>query len=230
MNTVFLVRHGENLANITHEFSSRRIDYSLTEKGVLQAQQTADRLRHAAIDEIYSSPLKRARETAAIIAAACGLDFTVMDNFREVDVGDYELEPIRDELWEIHNRIFIGWITGQPHAKFPNGDDYFSLLERMRTGIQQVTAGKNGRRILVVGHGGIFTATLKDLIPGLDYRDLFKIPMSNCSITELEMEESLNGPRGRLVSWASSAHLSGEAAELVLGFPKKGSFQDDSSS
>jgi broad specificity phosphatase PhoE len=42
MTTLYLVRHGENLANITKEFSYRAVDYPLTPKGILQAEQTAE--------------------------------------------------------------------------------------------------------------------------------------------------------------------------------------------
>ena len=41
INRIYLVRHGENRANLTKEFSYRLVDYPLTEKGILQAQQTA---------------------------------------------------------------------------------------------------------------------------------------------------------------------------------------------
>ena len=48
MNHLYLVRHGENVANLTKEFSCCKVDYSLTAKGVLQAQQTAHALALAA--------------------------------------------------------------------------------------------------------------------------------------------------------------------------------------
>jgi len=59
-NRLYLVRHGENLANLTKEFSYRQVDYSLTPKRVLQAQQTAACFTDKNIHEIYASPLKRA--------------------------------------------------------------------------------------------------------------------------------------------------------------------------
>lgn len=42
MNIIYLVRHGENKANLTKEFSYKKVDYPLTPKGVIQAQQTYD--------------------------------------------------------------------------------------------------------------------------------------------------------------------------------------------
>ncbi len=90
MNLVYLLRHGENTANLTKEFSCRKIDYSLTPRGILQAQQTAAFFQSQAIDAIYASPLKRAAETAAIIADALALPVTTIEELREIDVGPLE--------------------------------------------------------------------------------------------------------------------------------------------
>src|SRR4051812_45611032 len=99
MTRLYLVRHGENLANLTKEFSYKLVVHSLTDKGVLQAGQTALYFMGKQIDAIYSSPLKRAAETAQIIAAELGLPITTMENFREVNVGDLERYPPTEENW-----------------------------------------------------------------------------------------------------------------------------------
>jgi len=226
MNHLFLVRHGENLANLTKELSSRRVDYSLTPKGILQAEQTARHFLAAreagragyGIHAVYSSPLKRARETAEIIAGHLGLSVAVMDNFREIDVGDLELQPPTLRVWTIHNRIIEGWFRGQVEKAFPNGDNYITICNRMRAGIEQIVAGKDGQSFIVVGHGGIFTVTLPELCPsaGLSY---LRTENHNCSISEIEVEWSNGRLEGRLISWASYAHLHGPAADLVSGLP-----------
>src|SRR5437588_12038201 len=92
-NKVYLVRHGENPANLTREFSHRRVDYSLTPRGIEQARQTAEFFRKGRVDELYSSPLKRALETAQIIAGAVDRPITVVEEFRELNVGRLEDEP-----------------------------------------------------------------------------------------------------------------------------------------
>ena len=78
MNRLFLVRHGENVANLTKEFSYRLVDRSLTDKGVEQARQTAVYFQDKSIHAVYTSPLKRAAETAARMGGrlppACGGD------------------------------------------------------------------------------------------------------------------------------------------------------------
>src|SRR5438046_2904114 len=92
-NTLYLIRHGENPANLTKEFSYKLVDYSLTTKGRVQAEQTALFFRDKHIDEIYSSPLRRAKETADIISEELHVPVTVMEQFREINIGDLEGKP-----------------------------------------------------------------------------------------------------------------------------------------
>lgn len=227
MNTIYLVRHGENPANLTLEFASRNIDYSLNDKGREQAQQTAEYLADMGIHEIYASPLKRARETAQIIAARLALPVTVMEEFREIEVGDLEGQPVSDALWLQHDDIFFRWLKGEPEAAFPNGDSYHTLWGRMRSGLEQITRGKDNQKIVVVGHGGIFTATMPNLCPAADMRAILMQPNGNCSVSEVRLETQNGDVRGELLSWAYCGHLSGRAAELVLGFPKRGNLFPD---
>jgi len=224
MNRVFLVRHGENPANITKELSSRHVDYSLTEKGRMQARQTghffASQLYR--IDEIYASPLKRAHETALLIAEPFGLSVTVMDNFREVDVGRLEDPPISMAKWEVHNQIVDQWMTGNPEAIFPEGDNYHTLWGRFRAGLIEVLRGKNNRNLVIVGHGGIFCFTLKDLCPGVNLSEVFSIGNANCSVSEFSMQVIGDELQANLIRWADHSHLDGEAAVLVNPVPQEG--------
>jgi len=214
-NTVYLVRHGENVANLTREFSHRRIDYSLTEKGIEQARQTADFFRDKDIHAIYASPLKRAKETAHIIAEALELEVTVLEQFREVNVGTLETLPPTRENWEWHNRIVMEWFQGRPEVTFPEGENYHSLLGRMRNGLEEATAGRNGQNIIVIGHAGIFAITLKDICSNVDYKELLRHRQRNCSITEIELVTSDDTMAGGLKRWASYDHLTEDAPVLV---------------
>lgn len=218
MNHLFLVRHGENTANLTLEFSYRLVDYSLTPKGVLQARQTADFLSAKNIQEIYTSPLKRALETAQIIAAPLGLPVQAMEQFREVNVGDLEGQKPTAELWKQHNAIVKSWMDGHPELRFPGGEDLYTLLNRARAGYMQILAGKQSRNIVIVAHGGIFRFTLQHLFALVDPAILNQ-GTPNCAITEVEAQVTGDHLEGRLISFASTSHLSGEAANLVSGVP-----------
>jgi broad specificity phosphatase PhoE len=222
VNRLYLVRHGENRANLTKEFSCRRVDYSLTAKGVLQAEQTADHFRDKQIDEIFSSPLKRAQETAQILAARLGLAVTVVEGLREIDVGDLEDQPASAELWAFHNRIVDAWFSGQPEVAFPGGENYVTLRDRVRAALQQIVDGKDGRNLIIVGHGGSLSAAIRELCPTLDAGRFRHRPTHNCSITELAVEQRNGRLQGELIAWAGYTHLHGAAAELVPGTPQPG--------
>jgi broad specificity phosphatase PhoE len=218
-NRLYLVRHGENPANITKEFSSRRIDYSLNEKGVLQAQQTAKFFMDKNIHTVYASPLKRAKETAEIIAAELGLAVVVMDQFREIDVGFLEEQPVSNALWDYHHQVLRDWWEGFHSAAFPGGDNYGTLWNRMQNGLLEIVDGKMDQNLVVVGHGGLFSTTIKDLVPDVDRQLIFTKKNQNCSISELILCANSERVVGKLVSWCEIDHLSGEAADFVPGIP-----------
>jgi broad specificity phosphatase PhoE len=214
MRTLYLVRHGENLANITKEFSCKEVDYPLTSKGRLQAKQTADFFVNLQINSVYSSPLKRAKETAEIIAQNINLPVQIKESFREIDVGSLEGQLVTKELWKEHNEILLAWKEGDHSRSFPNGENYIELLARKRKGIERIRqeTDKNDN-VILVGHGGIFAATAKDLISeeGFTLRET-----QNCSITKLHEA----GDFFQVEYWSFIDHLSGEAAELNSGILK----------
>jgi broad specificity phosphatase PhoE len=216
MNTIYLVRHGENRANLTKEFSYKTVDYSLTPKGVLQAQQTAELFQDKQIHEVYSSPLKRARETAEIIAQALNLDVIVVEHFREVNVGALDGQASA-ESWAYHDQIVNDWFESRHDSAFDGGEDYWTLLARMRQGLHAIVERKSGRNIVVVGHGGLFTFTLKDICQNVDIPALRRNISPNCSIAEIGLSAEDGALQGELRSWGACAHLSGVAAQLVSG-------------
>ena len=225
-NRIYLVRHGENYANLTKEFSYRKVDYSLTPKGRLQAEQTAQVFVEKDIAAIYSSPLKRALETAAIIAERLKIRYKIVENFREVNVGALEGRPANVESWDLHNQVIEDWFAGRSERSFPGGENHISLCKRMRRGIEQIVRDHPNQNLVVVSHGGLFAFTLSDLCPQIDLGWFRKQENHNCSISEILVEWKNGKLNGQLVAWAQYNHLHGEAAKLVSGTPEKDFFQD----
>jgi len=207
VNTIYFVRHGENPANLNREFSYRIVDYPLTELGVRQAQQTASYFAGRTVDAIYSSPLKRARQTAEIIGTATGHDITIVEEFREINCGSFDGQPPTDAMWAHHDQILRQWRDGQHSVSFPDGEDYHTLVARARVGLEQVTAGQDGKHIVVVTHGGIVGATIKDVCRDLDLDLVWRVPNANCAITEIEVQRSDRETWGTLKRWAACDHL-----------------------
>jgi broad specificity phosphatase PhoE len=189
-NTLYLVRHGENRANLTKEFSYKLVDYPLTPKGVLQAEQTAVFFQSTIpLNAAYVSPLK-------------------------VNVGNFEMREPTEENWREHDQIFHQWFKGNLTVAFPGGENFLDLVARIKLGLLKATRRRDGERILIAAHGGSLSALIYTYCPR--EHSLINGIMDNCAITEIELltsdDEILDGT---LHSWASSAHLSGEAAQLV---------------
>jgi broad specificity phosphatase PhoE len=109
---VLWARHGQNLANVTRTLSHRTYDGDLTDLGRRQAQALADQLRGFVDDPIrllVCSPLRRARQTAEIVASTLGLEVAMeLEELREVNVGVLDGRGDTD-AWETYEAILAAW-------------------------------------------------------------------------------------------------------------------------
>lgn len=219
MNRVYFVRHGEGQDNVARQFSHKKVDRPLTERGRLQAMQTAEYLTGIPIDQIFCSPMKRTHETAQIIAARLGQDLTLLEDLREVNVGDLEKQDFNDETWGVYHHVTNQWYAGNAQVTYPGGEDYRTLWARMQRALKNILGNHSNRSFLIVGHGGIFTSTLKEFCPGLELTWLQNVEYYNCAITELEIELVNGELQGRIVNWASYDHLTEDALSRAAAIP-----------
>lgn len=198
MTTVIWARHGENLANVTRTLSFRACDQSLTERGCQQARDLAACLAAGpAPDRIVCSPLRRAAETAAILAEVLGTgDVTTDENLREVDVGS--LDGRNDaRAWQTYNSVLDAWRHGEYAARFPRGENCTGLAARLSAAFTAMTWPVNDQ-VLVVAHGANIRAALPLLAgvpdPGQD------LPTGGTARFIVSPADA--GARVCLVSWA----------------------------
>lgn len=158
MNTeILVVRHGESRTNVSREFSCRLIDHGLTQRGMEESTCTARWLCDHEVSAIYSSPLKRAKETATIIGRTIGLDVIVEEALREVDVGLLEGQP-SSQNWQVHNAIVDAWKQGQWGVSFPQGESFTDLVQRACLVLHGIAIRNSRRRIVVITHGAMLLA------------------------------------------------------------------------
>jgi len=211
-NTLYVVRHGENPANLNREFSYKLIDYSLTPKGTRQAEDTATFFGNKGIHAIYSSPLKRALETAEAIARPLGLPVTVIEEFRENNVGDLESQPVTEENWALHDRIIADWYAGRHDVSFPGGESFRGLVARIRAGLMQVLTeagdAEEARRIVIVAHGGILSGIARGIAHEPDRALIAARRCENCSVSEFDAQLGPDGLKLHMRDWAACEHLS----------------------
>ncbi len=147
---VHLVRHGESAANADPSVR-RSDDPPLTPRGREQAARAAATLARAGIDAVFSSPLRRARETADAIAAATGLASSDLAGVAEVGMGALT-DPETPEGRAERDAIFSAWLAGDFRRGFPGGERFEDVTRRVREALAAVARDHPGRRVAIVTH------------------------------------------------------------------------------
>jgi broad specificity phosphatase PhoE len=150
MTTLLLARHGQSDWNDEHRWQGHA-DRPLTEKGRAQAVALAERLAHIDLAAVYSSDLRRARETAGAVAARQGLRVETTPDLREVDVGSWS-SLTREEAQERFPEAYQRWLNGG--TGWDDGENYATMSRRVLAAVRRIAAAYEGDRVLVVSHGG----------------------------------------------------------------------------
>lgn len=149
---LILVRHGETVHNVAR-IAQGWNDSALSERGVSQVRQLAERIAGYAPNALFSSSLQRAMTTARAIAEKTGLTIQPLDELREMNYGRWENRSFLDVRREDAD-IYERWIA-DPDCPCPGGESHNDLLGRFRAALQKIEAAANGTalRPVVVTHG-----------------------------------------------------------------------------
>ncbi|HVR88838.1 MAG TPA: histidine phosphatase family protein [Candidatus Limnocylindria bacterium] len=145
--TLYLVRHGESEANAQGVFAGQT-DSPLTDRGRAQTQAVAAALRHVAFDRIVSSDLSRTRDTALAIADDRGVPVEVERNLREIDLG-----TAVGKTWD-ESKGIPGY-DPERFTQWPGGESLEQVFARAMQVIDRLVDESAGKRICIVGHGGV---------------------------------------------------------------------------
>lgn len=177
--TVLLVRHGTTATTGT-TLPGRASGLHLSEAGRAQAEAAAARIGALAdVRAVYASPLERAQETAAPIAATTGRRVRTAEGLNECDFGAWTGRKLADL------RRLAAWkqVQGLPSGfRFPNGESFAEMQTRICGTLGELTARHRGGAIVVVSHADPIKAAVAQAV-GTPL-DLFqRIVISPCSIS-----------------------------------------------
>ncbi|MBW3641088.1 MAG: bifunctional RNase H/acid phosphatase [Actinobacteria bacterium] len=147
--TTLLLRHGQTELSVQKRFSGVG-DQALTEVGRAQAAAAASRLAASGAVAVVSSPLRRAQQTAAVVAGALGLDVAVEQGLRETDFGDWEGYTFA-EVREKWPRELTAWLA-DPAVAPPFGESFADTASRVRQARDRVLAAYGGDVAVLVSH------------------------------------------------------------------------------
>ncbi len=198
MARIILVRHGKTDWNRELRIQGGSSDTSLNDEGRQQAENMALRLSQRSIQAIYSSPLKRALETAESIARPHNIEVVVEKSLREIEAGKLE-GATSAEL----GRRFSELLTRDGVSyRIPGGESLADLQQRSWGFIQQINRKNTDGELVVVSHYfAILTIICSALMLPLSYITRFRLSTGSISIINLDEEEA------RLELFNDTGHL-----------------------
>ncbi|MFI6124540.1 histidine phosphatase family protein [Streptomyces sp. NPDC051064] len=185
---VFLVRHGESVWHAENRYAGVT-DIDLSEHGRAQAAGLASWAGRADLTAVWSSPMRRCRQTAEGSAARAGLPLNLEPRLRELDFGIAE-GMTRAEMRERLPGALKAFEADPVGSHFPEGEDPAAVSERYAGFLAGLRAGHQEGRVLVVAHSTAIRLALCRLlgIPLRDYRRVFPY-LANCALNELILRD-----------------------------------------
>jgi len=180
----YLIRHGQTPNNITGE---RIYNARLTDLGRAQADRLAWALGSAGLTAVLCSPLLRAMETAARIAAAAGLPLEACNDLVEFNSWDAYAGASREELAARFPAARLEVAMPAGGWAYPGPEPVPQGQERVRRVLARVAALPSGSTVAVVAHG-TFNALLLGAWLGIDPGAGVTFSQDNACINRLRLE------------------------------------------
>jgi broad specificity phosphatase PhoE len=188
---LFLIRHGDAIPGAEEIIPSGIYNnLPLSQKGRQQAAALAERLKSIPFDVAFSSPLRRCLETAAPLLEQNGLEPEIIEDIKEVHLGDVinvpdakegdDLTTLSQALRERQEEIIRQVGPMGNWDAIPGSESSKAFRRRVVNAIDKIVLGHIGQRVLIFAHGGVINAYAAEALD-LD-RDFF-FPCANTSIT-----------------------------------------------
>ena len=200
--TVLLVRHGQTNSNVTG-FYMGWSDEDLDEVGHTQARRLSSRLSSWPIASVYTSPLRRAYTTAAILAEPHMLELNVLDDLIELGLGDWQglhMDEIKrrwPDVWQ-QSRIDPSEVT------MPNGESFRQVTERAVRVFESVLGSNPGKQVLMVTHEVIVKVIVAHVL-GVSNSMYRRFEVNNASLSVIRVANS----NSRLIRLNDTSHVEG---------------------
>ena len=184
---LYFVRHGETEYNRQGIVQGRGIDSTLNAQGRQQAEALGHRLKGVSFSSIYASPLRRTRQTAAILAQHHRqTPVQYLSDLEEMAWGIYEGEPPSEERDRVLDAMKKRWREGAHDEPIEGGESIRQVQERALRAVDHITAQENGSNVLIVTHGRFLRVVLASILDEYGLHKMHKLPHSNTAVNRIE--------------------------------------------
>ena len=148
-------------------------DVPLSKSGRKELGLICEKCSRHPVRAIYSSDLRRARETAEAVASTLGLPVDVRSVLREIHFGEWE-GLTWDQITRRHPRLATRWMERFPFQPIPGGEPLRRFMRRIAAAVGDIVAANVGQCALVITHAGVIRFTLGNAL-GLPARNMFRM-------------------------------------------------------
>ena len=188
---IYLIRHGETDQNKCKCLQGRS-DIELNEYGRELARKTAEGLKDIPFDIIFTSPLKRARETAEIIRGKREIPLVLEERIQEISFGEYEGLCYGKENYSIPDKDFMNFFNKpQDYKTPPGGESLEEVITRTGEFLQEILQKEayKDKNILLSTHGCALKACLANINGSLLADFWGEGVHKNCAVSLIEVKE-----------------------------------------
>lgn len=210
-----LIRHGESTWNKQGLVQGIR-DPELSPNGKKQAQLLTKRLRHYKFEAFYSSPLKRAYQTAEALNEAHSLPIIIEKDLHEIRLGEWESKSI-SELRNQDSEMVDKWYKMPLEVKIPGAETVNEFKDRVVNVFTTILSKhpQDKEEIIIVTHGGVISIYVGWLLE-MNLNKVWSISLKNCSLTTIEFCGDATGNSLTNISlFNDTCHLESVSKSLI---------------
>jgi broad specificity phosphatase PhoE len=149
---IYIVRHGQTDFNLRGIVQGSGVDSSLNEKGVAQTQAFYQAYKHIKFDKVYTSALKRTRESVIKFIEA-GIPVEALAGLNEISWGKKEGQPITPEEDAYYHHMLKEWQLGDTSLRIEGGESPDEVVKRMKPAMDHILSREDEKTILICMHG-----------------------------------------------------------------------------
>ena len=190
MTRLYLIRHGETEWNLIGRYQGQA-DPPLNERGLDQSRALAEKLSGVGLDILYTSPLRRAAQTAEIVAERLGIRVMEDDRLMEIHQGDWQ-RRLRSEIENLYPDLFRRWETEPWEVTPPSGEHLRDVQQRVYAAVEDILSRHPEERVGIVAHR-IPIALIKVRYQGMDPDIVRTLHLPNTYVEAIEVESQPGG-------------------------------------
>ncbi len=184
---IFLIRHGQIDCGGDRRYIGIT-DLPLSAAGIEQVTRLKECFSDVEMERVFTSPLTRCRQTAAILLKGTDTEAMVIDELKEINMGDWEnqaIDYIKDRFPEMYEKRGANIDTFVP----PGGESFAQLQKRVMPALEKIIVHTAGN-VLIISHAGVNRVILSQLLD-FPLQHIFKISQPYGCINQLSWNKAL---------------------------------------